>query len=121
MSRSRIGIIGLGAVSAMHIPAIGQLDAVDITAVCDRDAAKVEKVAQQIGARGFVDSSEFFAHAGFDLVLVLTPAATHRALVEEAAASGCHVICEKPMATSLADAEAMIAAIVEVLREDSAC
>ena len=53
----------------------------------------------------------YTAHPGVDLVIVATTADSHRVLVEQAAASGARaILCEKPMATSVADCDAMIAA-----------
>ena len=86
------------------------------TAVCDMNDANRAKAAAAAGDlaadRLFVDASTMFAaHRNADLVIIATTADSHRALVEQAAASGAkHILCEKPMATSVADCDAMIAA-----------
>lgn len=85
-------------------------------AICDMSEANRAKAAAAAGDlppdRLFADAAGMFAaHRAADLVLIATTADSHRALVEQAAASGArHILCEKPMATSVADCDAMIAA-----------
>jgi predicted dehydrogenase len=85
------------------------------SAICDMSEANREKAAAAAGLSGdrlFADAAAMFAaHPKADLVIIATTADSHRALVELAAASGArHILCEKPMATSVADCDAMIAA-----------
>lgn len=86
------------------------------SAICDMSDANRMKAAAGAGDlaadRLFADASLMFAaHRDADLVIIATTADSHRALVEQAAASGArHILCEKPMATSVADCDAMIAA-----------
>jgi predicted dehydrogenase len=85
-------------------------------AICDMSDANRAKAAAAAGelptARQFADARTMLAaHPKADLVVIATTADSHRALVELAAASGArHILCEKPMATSVADCDAMIAA-----------
>lgn len=84
--------------------------------ICDVSEANRAKAAAAAGnppAPGlFADAaSTFSAHPRADLVVIATTADSHRELVEQAAAAGArHILCEKPMATSVADCDAMIAA-----------
>ena len=85
-------------------------------AICDMSEANRTKAAAAAGDlpgdRLFADAAAMFAaHPRAKLVIIATTADSHRALVEQAAASGArHILCEKPMATSVADCDAMIAA-----------
>jgi predicted dehydrogenase len=84
-------------------------------AICDMSDANRARAAEAAGVpadRLFADAAAMFAaHGTADLVIIATTADSHRALVEAAAASGArHILCEKPMATSVADCDAMIAA-----------
>lgn len=85
-------------------------------AICDACEASRLKAAAAAGnlpaERLFADAASMFAaHPGPELVVIATTADSHRTLVEQAAAAGAqHVLCEKPMATSVADCDAMIAA-----------
>ena len=86
------------------------------TAICDMAEANRAKAAAAAGdlagERLFADAAAMCsAHPGADVVVIATTADSHRALVEQAAASGArHILCEKPMATSVADCDAMLAA-----------
>jgi predicted dehydrogenase len=85
-------------------------------AICDVSAANRAKAAAAAGdlsgERCFADASTMLAaHRDAGLVVIATTADSHRTLVEQAAAAGArHILCEKPMATSVADCDAMIAA-----------
>lgn len=83
--------------------------------LCDLNPDNLAKAAAEAGvgaAACFSDPAALFAaHAGVDLALIATTADSHRTLVEQAAAAGARaILCEKPMATSVADCDAMIAA-----------
>ncbi|QNQ10820.1 Gfo/Idh/MocA family protein [Sphingomonas alpina] len=106
----RIGVIGLGLVATEHLAAYAKLDNVTIASVCDvRDAVAADWGAR-LSAEAFTDYRALLAKGGIDLVLVLTPASSHRPIVEAAAAAGIHILCEKPLAVTLEDGEAMVAA-----------
>lgn len=85
-------------------------------AICDMSEANRAKAATAVGDlpadRQFADAAVMLAaHRDADLVIIATTADSHRALVEMAAASGAkHILCEKPMATAVADCDAMITA-----------
>ena len=106
----RIGIIGLGGVAQAHLEAYRLLPRLRIVSVCDMRADAAIAVANRFSARAYTDHRALLDDGGIDLALVLTPAATHRAIVEAVAEAGIHVLCEKPLAHSLEDAEAMAAA-----------
>lgn len=105
-----IGIIGLGGVAEAQLQAFSLLTNIKITAVCDVQAEVAQTIGHKYGANAYTDYCQLLESGGVDLVLVLTPASTHRKIVEDVAAAGIHVFCEKPMAISLIDAEAMISA-----------
>jgi predicted dehydrogenase len=106
----RLGLIGAGAVGILHVEAAQRVPGVRVTSVCDLDPATARRVAAPLGARSYRDHRDLIAAGGVDAVLVNTPHAVHTAIVCDAAAAGLHVLVEKPMATSLADCDRMIAA-----------
>lgn len=99
-----VGLIGAGGISGVHIAGWRQLG-VDV--VVHSLAGAPELVARH-GGQVAASLDDLLARC--DIVDICTPTYTHRALVETAAAAGRDVVCEKPFALTVADAEAMIAA-----------
>lgn len=110
----RIGLIGAGAVADFHVAAARAIDGASITAVCDIDEKAAERAAATAPrATAFTDYRAMYASGLIDGVVVNTPHALHLPMVTEAARAGLHVLVEKPMATTLEDCDAMMAACVE--------
>lgn len=105
-----IAIIGLGAVSVAHLDAYRWLAHINITSVCDIENSRAVAIAEEYGARSYADPQQLFQNEKPDLALVLTPVATHRRIVELAAAAGVDVLVEKPLAATIDDGEMMLAA-----------
>lgn len=106
-------LIGCGFFAQNHMHAWAGIDGVEIVAVCDRDAAKARDAVKRFGvARSYTDAVEMLATERPDFVDIATTSASHRALVEVAAPRTKLVICQKPIADSMAEAEAMVAAAV---------
>lgn len=85
------------------------MDGVDLVGVVDEDERRARDAAERFGMHRFADSGALWA-AKPDGVVVCSANARHREMVEAAAGHGAAVLCEKPLATTLADAEAMIKA-----------
>lgn len=103
----RVGVVGGGFIAGVHLAAWRQLGAARL-AVFDVHPERARARAAPVGAEPMEGLDELIAAA--DVVDVCTPTDTHRSTVEAAAAAGRHVICEKPIARSLADAQALAAA-----------
>ena len=110
MKKFRIGIIGLGGVAQAHLHAFAALEFLNIISVCDVRTEAAEAVAEKYNAKAFNDYHKLLENGDIELALVLTPASTHREIVEAVASAGIHVFCEKPIAVTLEDGEAMVAA-----------
>ena len=108
----RLGIIGLGSVFAgpyrSLIRRLAQDGIVTVTWVYDIDDGKCDAGARLLGARKAVDSEAVIAADDVDVVLILTAMNAHGPLALAALAAGKHVLVEKPMATSLDDARALV-------------
>lgn len=107
----RFGLLGAGSIAIYrHAPEISSHPCAQIVAIYDPIASRAEWLAEQYG--GEVESSEkaLLARQDIDAVVVATPNAHHARLTLAALKAGKHVLCEKPMATSLADAKKMISA-----------
>ena len=105
----RWGLVGCGWVARDYVaPALRAAPSAHLVALCDPDIAAMNRIqTQTLDAATFADLSEMLA-ADVDAVYVATPNHLHRAITQRAARAGKHVLCEKPMATTLDDARAMI-------------
>ena len=106
----RIGLIGAGAVADFHARAAASIPGVALTAVCDLIPSAAERAAAGSNAAVFTDHRALLDSGLVDAVIVNTPHSLHARMTIEAAHRSLHVLVEKPMATTLADCDAMIAA-----------
>src|SRR5687768_9514563 len=106
----RLGIIGCGLIARNHVSALRGIAGVRVVAVADVDPGRARAFAAGHGVpHAFGDVDEMFAY-GLDAVTVCTPHAAHEAGVLAAARYGVHVLCEKPIALGVEQAERMVAA-----------
>lgn len=108
----RVGIVGLGAISPLHIRAIlkyGQ----KITAICDVDPEKRRKVNAEFGlnAEEYSDYNALLASGKVDVVHVCTPHYLHAEIICMALAANIHVLCEKPLAINFEQLKAIEKAV----------
>jgi UDP-N-acetylglucosamine 3-dehydrogenase len=106
----RIGLVGTGSMGHMHAAAFQSIPGVSVVGVVGRDPARTAMVADLAGARPYTDLETMLAVEQPDVLDCAYPGFLHRTVVEAGVAHGCHIICEKPLAVTLADAQAMIAA-----------
>src|SRR5262245_22077059 len=111
MREYRVGVVGCG-VGKIHVEAWSKLPGrFKVQAVCDLKREAGEKVAQEFGVPDILtDFAALLARPDIDVIDICTPSSTHVALAEQALALGKHVVLEKPMAGSLAEADRLIAA-----------
>ena len=104
-------VVGAGFIAEAHIAALrGRTDAT-LVGVQDVDGARASALARSNGGVAHTtDLAEALAWDGVDAAIVCTPNWTHRAIAESVAAAGRHLLIEKPLATSVADAKAVVAA-----------
>lgn len=107
----RAGVVGLGKQALEdHVPGLLACEGAQLVAVCDTDAAVVERTAQRLGVPGHVDHRQMFDEAALDIAIVCVPHHAGRAVVEDAAARKIHILKEKPFATTLNEARALVQA-----------
>jgi predicted dehydrogenase len=111
----QIGIIGCGGIAGTkHLPGLkANSDKCDIIAFCDIIEERAVKAAREYGtaeAAVYTDYKELLANREVDVVHVLTPNVSHCPITVDAFAAGKHVMCEKPMAATSADAAKMLEA-----------
>lgn len=93
-----------------HLPEYEANPYVQIVAVCDSNKKRAKEIANKYGVNMYTDYNELINYEELDAVSVCTPNHLHAAISIAALQAGIHVLCEKPIATSKADAEMMIGA-----------
>ena len=110
MDRLRLGVAGLGRAFTLMLPTFATHPRVQLVAAADpRDEAR-ERFARDHGARVYADVEQLCADPAVDAVYVATPHQHHAGHAIAAAGHGKHVLVEKPMALTLEEANALIAA-----------
>jgi len=110
MERIRVGVIGAGFMGGLHARAVAESGFGVLAGIADPDLARARDLAVAHGAVAYADYSEMLQEEALDAVIVATPETMHREPVVMAAEHRCAVLVEKPIAASLEDADAMIAA-----------
>ncbi|HKO27037.1 MAG TPA: Gfo/Idh/MocA family oxidoreductase [Solirubrobacteraceae bacterium] len=112
MNQVGIGIVGAGGIFEQHARAVRECSPrARLVAVCDLDEARLADAANRHGIPAASRHHEqLVTRDDVDLVVVCTPPSFHAAVVVDALAAGKHVICEKPLAHTLADADRIIQA-----------
>ncbi|MBG6147833.1 putative dehydrogenase [Labrenzia sp. EL_142] len=101
-------LIGCGFFAQNHLHAWQELSGVEISALCDRDTARLRETTDRFNIeRTYSDAAELLNVEELDFVDIATTVQTHRPLVELAATSGVNIICQKPFADTMEDAQAM--------------
>ncbi|HOJ10219.1 MAG TPA: Gfo/Idh/MocA family oxidoreductase, partial [Clostridiales bacterium] len=99
MDKIKVGIIGTGSISSVHINGYKALDNVELYAACDIDEEKVKKCAEKNNIKHvFTDYNEMLKLKELDAVSVCTWNSEHASAAIAALKAGKHVLCEKPMA-----------------------
>ena len=110
----KVGIIGCGGIAnGKHMPSLKTIPNVRMVAFCDIIIEKAQKAAKDYGtpdAKVYTDYKELLADPEIEVVHVLTPNREHADISIDALYAGKHVMCEKPMAKSAADAHRMLEA-----------
>ncbi len=109
----KIGLIGCGGMAGLHAAAYLQLrDKTRITAVSDIRESNAQQMAMQVGgARVFGDFRELIAEGDVDAVDICLPHHLHKDAIVAAATMGKHILCEKPMCVTAAEADEIRAAV----------
>jgi UDP-N-acetyl-2-amino-2-deoxyglucuronate dehydrogenase len=110
MSKIKTALVGCGKVGHLHAAALRDLPESEFVAVCSRTPEKAKAFAEKYHVAAFTDVREMLAKTKAEAVLICTPHPEHAAPTIAAAEAGAHALVEKPLASSLADCDAMLAA-----------
>ncbi len=110
-----IGIIGTGMIGTTHARRLtSSIAGSRVTAVTDVDTARAAAVADEVGAQAVSDPKELVRRDDVDAVLIATPGFSHPEYVLDTLTTGKPIFCEKPLATTIEDAEAVVRAEAEL-------
>jgi predicted dehydrogenase len=109
MEELRIGIVGAGMMGREHIRNLNLVDEAKVVALADPVKSSLDASLRELGdrasaARTFASTEEMVASAALDAVIVVSPNFTHRTVLEALFAAKLHILCEKPLCTTVADA-----------------
>lgn len=113
MSQTGFGLIGTGIVGgAWHAHVYHNMPQADLVAVCDLDEARAREIAARYGVpHVYTDYRDLLARDDIAAVSIATPDFAHRDLAVAAARAGKHILVEKPLATTVEDANAILEAV----------
>ncbi|MDQ6887328.1 MAG: Gfo/Idh/MocA family oxidoreductase [Gemmatimonadota bacterium] len=110
---ARMVLVGCGRISERHVDAIEHNADLVLAAVCDELPDRARALGERVGVPAFTSFSAMLAETDADAAVICTPSGLHPRHGIMAAQRGLHVICEKPMATRLEEADALVKACDE--------
>lgn len=112
----RVGIVGCGQMGRWHLDSYRANPRVEVVAFADTNARNAEKFAEEHGGKAYASVREMIRDARLDAASICTVPSTHRDIALELLSAGIHVLCEKPLAVSAAEAEEMVRKADEMKR-----
>ncbi len=113
MDRLRTALVGCGKVGQTHAQALASLPESEFVAVCDVEPERAASFATRFQVRPFDHFEQMLAESRPNVLCIATPHPLHSGPAIAAAGAGVHVLVEKPLAASLSDCDAMLAAAQE--------
>jgi len=100
----KTGVIGVGSMGQNHARVFSEIS--NLVGVADADEAQARRIATRFGCEVFTDYKELLKQV--EAVVIAVPTELHRSVSEAAASAGVHILCEKPLAGSIEEAQAII-------------
>ncbi|MXW67834.1 MAG: Gfo/Idh/MocA family oxidoreductase [Gemmatimonadales bacterium] len=107
MSRIPAGVVGVGRLGAQHARLLAQSDAFELEGVYDRSTARAKEVADALSVPAFAEAEALLRRV--EAVIIAVPTVAHHQAAAGAIRAGCHVLVEKPLAATLAEANEILA------------
>jgi predicted dehydrogenase len=111
-----VGVVGAGSVNiatSSHLPAIMQVPELRLVALADIQSDGVQRYAEQYGVDWYTDYKEMLARPDIQMIQICTPDFLHAEQVVIAAEAGKHILCQKPLAVSVSELQAMKQAVIK--------
>lgn len=109
MRKVSIGVCGLGGMGLAYCLALKKIDAANLVALCTRRQSVAQDFARKFHTVPYTQLSDMVKRPDLEAVIIATPNYLHAEQTNISLESGKHVLCTKPMATTLAEADSMIA------------
>lgn len=108
-----IGVIGIGRIGRQHaLNALHHVSSTNLVCICDVLPENLSWAAEHLepyGVKAYQSTSEMLQHAGLEAVIIASPTHLHHIQLAESITLGLHVLCEKPLATTVAQTKAVLA------------
>ena len=122
MKPIRTAILGTGFMGRVHLEAVQRVESVEAAAIFGRNADASARLASGFSVpKATSDYREVFRDPAIDAVHICTPNAQHYSMAKEALAAGKHVLCEKPLTTTVAEAEELVALAARAKLRNGVC
>jgi predicted dehydrogenase len=105
----RVGVVGVGVMGSNHARVVSELPGVKLVGVADPDRKRCDQVARTLGCASFADADALMRQ-GVDAVTIAAPTHLHRDIAIDCAARGIHILVEKPIASTVEESRAVVAA-----------
>ena len=105
----RVGVVGVGVMGSNHARVLADMPGVKLIGVADPDRKRCEQVARSLGCASFADADGLLRRR-VDAVTIAAPTHFHREIAIDCAARGIHVLVEKPIASTVEESRAIVAA-----------
>jgi predicted dehydrogenase len=109
MKSIKTAIFGTGFMGRVHLEAVRRVESVQAAAIAGRNEAAARKLGEAFSVPAVTDYREVLRDPTIEAVHICTPNAQHFSMAKEALEAGKHVICEKPLTTTVAEAEELVA------------
>ena len=113
MKKIKTGVIGCGKIGHFHAQCYQQIPNSEFVAACNWTIGRAQEFAEKYGVKAFDSVEQMVKETGVEAVSICTPHPNHAKMAVEAAKLGAHVAIEKPLASTLADCDAIMEAVKE--------
>lgn len=104
----KAAVIGVGSMGRNHARVYNELEGVGLVAVADVDSGAVERATYVYGGKGYTNYQELLRHEKPDVVSIAVPTQVHHETALAALQQGCHVLVEKPIASTIEEGQEMV-------------
>ena len=108
MGKINVGFAGLGFIGPAHIEALRRIPGIEVVAIAETSKKLAQEKAKNLGIKKYFDNFDDLLNSGIDCVHICTPNYLHYQMAKTALDAGKHVVCEKPLATTVAEGRELL-------------